>query len=44
MLDLNFDILELERLFERHETLNAQRNTNLSKEEFEATRGPITIS
>ena len=38
MLDLNFDILELERLFERHETLNAQRNTNLSKEEFEATR------
>ena len=38
LLDLNFSILELERLFKRHKALNDEQNTNLSREEFEATR------
>ena len=38
LLDLDFSILELERLFERHKALNDQQNTNLSREEFESTR------
>ena len=38
LLDLDFRILELKRLFDRHKALNDQQNTNLSREEFEATR------
>ncbi len=38
LLDFNFNILELERLFKRHKALNDERNIVLSTEEFEATR------